>query len=194
MGNSWDNTLNFKPDKLHSNFFRMTLKILESFGYSLFNPYLNMILGMSVDGMHELKFKKTQDCGSYISSEGVYIGFWKNEDINMGISFDISHGISLCTDHELHEGHEKDVELAKDLYLIFVKLCENLRPIFGYSSDEWGLEFLWQKRNFPVAWEEFKESIIKSPPPNLLFWLNYYDLRYFNDHIKHRIKLIPCKK
>ena len=88
-----------------------------------------------------------------------------------------SRTLHLCSSGGLRTG---DVEYGAELQSMLLRLAERLKPNYGYSADEWSLEFGW-RGEFEAAWGRYQEAVEKKTAPEILWWLNYFGEDYFRD-------------
>ena len=182
MSNCWSYDLlfgNLNPitDKMVAE----TIEVVNESGYFFSTP----INGMSVNGENSLEFCDAAVAGATMCKDGGLLTLWKDcekdhlSDICVTFhpeSREISVGLS-CS---LQEERPGDAQIAADLHNIFVTLCRRLDPLYGYSTDEWGLEMCFSGKDGIQKMNAFKAAVQQMEPPPVLFWVNYFNSRYLS--------------
>jgi hypothetical protein len=78
---------------------------------------------------------------------------------------------------------------------LFVSLFQRLQPIYGYASDEWTWEALFNPAaSINKAQDDMLSAIRAKRPPPVLFWLNYFSSSFFRQigdqamsKVRHRL-------
>ncbi len=193
MPNTWDYTIVLR-DRVEdrASIAERVLAIGQSIGYTLAGE------SWVLDAEGEEHLLQTRgDVLDFLATHGGLVTLWcKRKHCDIGLSFDwegltISVGVLhdlLSTDHPDDDGYGG---CAGDLEAMFTMLCRELRPAYGYSSDEWMLEAALGTRDFPSRWRAFEQTVREQRPPPLLFWLNYFARDYFERVGAERLAAVP---
>lgn len=161
------------------------VNLLNARRYSAWNPAFKSIVGISVDGKHELDFAEWTRAEAYLIARGGSIQLWKTEsgsccrEIGLGYTPAVRE-ISLFVTHDLRQDRETDVQLVAELWSVFADLCRQLEPVYGYSTDEYRLERALAGAPIGEMMDDLRIAVSRRAPPPLLFWLNYFCSDYFD--------------
>jgi hypothetical protein len=181
--------------------FSRVVEAAGSLGYSCVLG--GVIRGVSYNGADELKFGNVQAAQTHLFLEGGLITFARNcescEDIDF-LDFDVSFEpkcteLSLWSSNkELYKEQWSRVELAVDLRRLWNILSRRLKPLYGYATSAWKLEYALRDRETSNLWEQFAKKMIYYSLPPILFWANYFDWTFYESMDKTVFDKIPHRK
>jgi len=189
VGNTWDYTVVLRELPAdRSDIVARVFGMSQSLGYNLNEkPYLSDNEG------NEHLLTSRAECHEYLATHGGSVVVFRGqepdwEDIHLDFQWERKQiGIYVLSDF----ARRHDGVMAADLKAMFVFLCKNLRPFYGYSSDEWMVEGAFANKNFAARWRAFERAVRKERVPPLLFWLNYFAADYFERVGEERMAEVP---
>ncbi len=193
MPNTWDYTIVLRePIEDHATIAERALEIGESIGYALAGE------SWVLDPEGEEHLLETRgEVLDFLATRGGLVTLWcERKQRDIGLSFDWEGlTISVGVLHDLLPAGDLADDgqggSAADLEAMFTMLCGELKPAYGYSSDEWMLEAALGTRDFPARWRAFEQTVREQRPPPLLFWLNYFARDYFERVGAERLAAVP---
>ena len=159
--------------------FGHVLAAFAAVNFSLIQPETKRILGMSDDGLQPLEFSSIHSSLEYLHTREGSLIFYNTIDVagraDIFASFRANPPrLILSVFHDLYADNPERVFLATMLEKIFIDLCHRLKPRYGYSSDDWTLEFILPSYGAFRIMQEFVDNIQTKRLPPIIFWLNYF--------------------
>ncbi len=189
MGNAWEYTVVLRELPAdRSDIVARVFALGQSLGYAL--PKELHLFDNEGD---EHQFLSPAGCFEYLAAHGGLVTTFDNLetlDRDMSLAFHWE-GKEISTGSGSDFARRNDSVMAADLEAMFMLLCKELRPFYGYSSDEWMVEAAFANKDLRAQWRAFEQAVREERVPPLLFWLNYFAADYFERIGKERLARVP---
>lgn len=169
-------------------------------GYSPCNPYTTLYGVYSGPTRDWFEFGALPDAIRLAVRQDSSLVLWKtytavqpsDADVDIMLGHDLPredspfHTIGIIIDHVHFRQTEIDrAAVAGDMHKIFVDLCKTLAPVYGYATDENGIEQFWTQV------QRLGESVARREKPSVLFWLNYFAAAYADQIGRNALERLP---
>lgn len=189
MGNDWEYAVVLRELPAdRSDIVTRVFGMSQSLGYALIEkPYVCDNKG------DDHPFTSRAECYEYLATHGGSVAVFDGQEPDgndLRLDFDWKRK-QVVTGSLSDFARRHDGVMAADLKAMFVFLCKDLRPFYGYSSDEWMVEAAFANKKYMSQWRAFERAVRKERVPPLLFWLNYFDSGYFERIGEARMGEVP---
>jgi hypothetical protein len=189
MGNTWAYHI-MLPDSPadRSGIVARVFAKSQSLGYALHKE-----ISLFDNEGDEHQFTSPAECYDYLAAHGGLVTTFDNQETlehDMYLAFNWE-GKQISTGSGSDFARRRDGDMAADLRAMFILLCKELRPFYGYSSDEWMVEFAFASGDFQAQWQAFEQAVREQRVPPLLFWLNYFAADFFERVGEERLARVP---